>query len=58
MIITMVARRRRQLNSDVIAIAFGIAPPRRAVKPDRKQRVDVLDKRGDQRADTERKRSK
>ena len=28
MIITMVARRRRGLNSDVSAIAFGIAPPR------------------------------
>ena len=28
MIITMVARRRRGLNSDVIATAFGIAPPR------------------------------
>ena len=28
MIITMVARRRRGLNSDVMATAFGIAPPR------------------------------
>src|SRR3981081_1519667 len=28
MIITMVARRRRGLNSDVMARAFGIAPPR------------------------------
>ena len=28
MIITMVARRRRGLNSEVMAMAFGIAPPR------------------------------
>ena len=28
MIITMVARRRRGLNSEVMATAFGIAPPR------------------------------
>ena len=55
MIITMVARRRRGLNSDVVAIAFGIAPPRPS--PVRKriaqQRIDVVNESGDERADAE-----
>ncbi len=55
MIITMVARRRRGLNSDVSAMVLGIAPPR--PRPVRKRiaskGIDVLNEGGGQRADAE-----
>ena len=58
MIITMVARRRRGLNSEVIAMAFGIAPPRPS--PVRKRIASSVltswTKRGGERADAERQR--